>query len=257
MKGISYEVWHLIVIIVGFLYSLFFQPILTVLCVKSLNKCFDLDFEQKLLYRLFKRNDQSITISQLKTRVCANPPLIVINRTFSVHRNKSNEYKDRNYVIPYASWKLDYPSGDNTNNYQNQKPYIVTIKTDFNIIPNLLVTTNEKLQELERELDQKGTRRQKIVNKIYHIDDIMIFPGDSCFVNMCNSKRCNILYLIFNSFGFGPIYVNIYGLFLNRATMYTKRSLSDTDEYPNRAFEPDPSFGEIGESVPASRRLYL
>ena len=151
---------------------------------------------------------------------------------------------------------MDYPLGDGTNNYDDKKPYIVKVKTEFDVTPNLLVATNEKSQEVDRQLGHKDAYRQRILNQIYHVDDVLIFPGDSCFVNMCNSDCCNLFYILFNCFGFGTVQVNIYGLFLNRATIYTKRSLSDTDEYPNQAFEPDPSFGQIGESVPESKRVY-
>ena len=256
MKGISYEVWHIIVILLGFIYSFFFPALQSFICISCLNKCFNFDYEYKLLHQLFERKEESLTLSTLKNKVRANPPLIVVNATYSEYYNKKTHHHESNYIIPYVSWKLDYPSGDDTNNQENQKPYLITIKNEFNITPNLLVATNEKAQEVERDLGGEDSYRQKIINMIYNVDDILIFPGDSCFVNMCNSDCCNLFYILFNCFGFGTVQVNIYGLFLNRATIYTKRSLSDTDEYPNQAFEPDPSFGQIGESVPESKRVY-
>ena len=149
---------------------------------------------------------------------------------------------------------MDYPLGDGTNNYDDKKPYIVKVKTEFDVTPNLLVATNEKSQEVDRQLGHKDAYRQRILNQIYHVDDVLIFPGDSCFVNMCNSKRCDKFHTLFGCFGCGPMHLNIYGLFLNRATIFTKRSLSDTDEYPNHAYEPDPSYSNIGESVPLADR---
>ena len=95
---------------------------------------------------------------------------------------------------------------------------------------------------------------EKVMNKIYNVKNHLVIPGRSCYFIFMNSCFGKFIFFLSHVVGFSTIFENIYGLLVRKVTITTKRLISDTNEYPIPALQPDPNQkgGEVCTKMPPS-----
>ena len=187
----------------------------------------------------------------------ANPPLIkikgVCRTAVQTHKGVSIfDFKFWDYV-PYETWRCESKPEE----YKKASIIITELHNDFNITQNLMSQISIRKENFKQMSEQVHFEILTCyaANKVYNVKKHKVFGETSCYYSFLNSCFGKFIFVVSHIFGLSPVFENLFGMMVRKIEINTKRSISDTNEYPIPVLKPFPDIpgGESCAQMPPSQ----